>query len=195
MDRDTELALVDGLRRRSGASFDAVYEAYRARLFSFLLRSCRRRDVAEDLLEETWLRVVASAPELRPDTRLAPWLFTVARNLFWSHCRSRMVEEKFDAALPNFWPAARELPSPFEEAAAGELERRVERALAALPAHTREALVLVGLEGLTPTEAAGVCGIAPEAMRQRLARGRALLSEMIGMSDLDDARDDKGGTP
>ena len=195
MDRETELALVDGLRRRHAAAFDAVYDAYRARLFSFLLRSCRRRDVAEDLLEETWLRVVTSAPELRPDTRLAPWLFTVARNLYWSYCRSRMVEEKFDAALPNLWPAARERPSPLEEAAAGELERRVERALAALPARTREALVLVGIEGLTPTEAAGVCGIAPEAMRQRLARGRALLSAMIGASNRDDAHGDQGGTP
>ncbi len=195
MDRETELALVDGLRRRDAAAFDAVYDAYRSRLFSFLLRSCRRRDVAEDLLEETWLRVVTSAPELRPDTRLAPWLFTVARNLYWSYCRSRMVEEKFDAALPNLWPAAREHPSPLEEAAAGELERRVERALAALPARTREALVLVGIEGLTPTEAAGVCGIAPEAMRQRLARGRALLSAMIGASNRDDAHGDQGGTP
>jgi RNA polymerase sigma-70 factor (ECF subfamily) len=195
MDRETELALVDGLRRRDAAAFDAVYDAFRSRLFSFLLRSCRRRDVAEDLLEETWLRVVTSAPELRPDTRLAPWLFTVARNLYWSYCRSRMVEERFDAALPNLWPAARTRPSPFEEAAASELEQRIERALAALPARTREALVLVGIEGLTPTEAAGVCGITPETMRQRLARARAVLSEMIGASDRDDAHDDKGATP
>ena len=195
MDRDTELALVDGIRRRDAAAFDAVYDAYRSRLFSFLLRSYRRREVAEDLLEETWLRVVASASDLRPDTRLAPWLFTVARNLYWSYCRSRMVEERFEAALPNLWPAARAQPSPFEQAAASELERRVERALAALPARTREALVLVGIEGLTPTEAALVCGIAPEAMRQRLARARALLSETIGASDGDDDREDKGATP
>jgi RNA polymerase sigma-70 factor (ECF subfamily) len=111
MERETELALVDGLRRRDAAAFDAVYDAFRSRLFSFLLRSCRRRDVAEDLLEETWLRVVASAPELRADTRLAPWLFTVARNLYWSYCRSRMVEDRFEAALPSLWPAARPQPS------------------------------------------------------------------------------------
>jgi RNA polymerase sigma-70 factor (ECF subfamily) len=195
MDRETELALVDGLRRRDAAAFDVVYDAYRSRLFNFLLRCCRRRELAEDLLEETWLRVATSASGLRPDTRLAPWLFTVARNLYWSYCRSRMVEEKFDAALPNLWPAGRAQSSPFEQAAAGELERRVERALAALPARTREVLVLVGIQGLTPAEAAVVCGITPEAMRQRLARARTLLSEMIGASVRDDAREGKGATP
>jgi RNA polymerase sigma-70 factor (ECF subfamily) len=188
MDRETELVLVEGLRRRDVAAFDRVYDAYRPRLFSFLLRSCRRREVAEDLLEETWLRVVASAPRLRPDTRLTPWLFTVARNLYWSYCRSRALEERLDAALAGLWPAAAAPPSPFEETAASELDGRVERALAALPARTRDVLVLVGIEGLTPAEAAVVCGITPEALRQRLSRARALLAEMIGAPQRADTR-------
>ncbi|MGE5199433.1 MAG: sigma factor, partial [Rhodospirillaceae bacterium] len=70
MDRECELGLVARLRDGDAAAFDAVYEAYRARLYSFLARLSRSRDVAEDLAEETWLRLVASGGRLRPDTRL-----------------------------------------------------------------------------------------------------------------------------
>src|SRR5437899_9441374 len=81
VDRDTELALVERLRQRDADAFDEVYAAFNTRLFTFLVRLSRRRDVAEDLLEETWLRLVKHAQRLRADTRLGPWLFTVARHL------------------------------------------------------------------------------------------------------------------
>ena len=180
MDRELEISLVGRLRGGDAAAFDAVYEEYRARLFSFLARLSRSRDVAEDLAEETWLRLVASGWRLQPDTRLGPWLFTVARNLYYSYCRSRALSEAASDGLIGLWPGGRPRPSPFEETAARELERRVERGLAALPAPYREALLLVGVEGLTPSEAAGVCGLTPEAFRQRLSRARAALDRELG---------------
>jgi len=64
-------------------------------------------------------------------------------------------------------------------AAAGELERRVERALSTLSPQYREVVLLVGHEGLMPTDAALVCGISPEALRQRLLRARAALAEKL----------------
>jgi RNA polymerase sigma-70 factor (ECF subfamily) len=182
MDRETELALVEGLRRGDTAAFDLVYDAYRARLFAFLLRLSRRRAVAEDLLDETWLRLVRHARALQPDTRLAAWLFTVARNLYWSHRRACLLEETRDAGLLGLWPSREKWPSPFDLALAAETQRRVEEALARLPLRHREVLLLVTVDGLTPSEAAGVCGITPEAMRQRLARARAALAEELGVS-------------
>jgi len=180
MDRQSELLLVRRLREGNASAFDPIYEEYHARLFNFLARLCRRRDVAEDLLEETWLRFVKSARRLRPDTRLAPWLFTVARNLYFSYCRSRAFEESQLADLISLWPnTATHLPSPFEAASANDLERRTERALARLPAPYREVLLLVAVEGLSPAEAAGVCGVSPEAMRQRLSRARAMLANEL----------------
>jgi len=187
MDRETELALVAGLRAGEAAAFDAVYDAYRARLYAFLARLSRRRDVAEDLVEETWLRLVAGAARLTPDTRLGPWLFTVARNLYFSACRSRLLEETVAGELLGLWPVVGRQPSPFEEAAASELERRLERALAALPLPAREALLLVGVEGLAPSEAAAVCGVTPEALRQRLSRARALLARELEATRADPA--------
>jgi RNA polymerase sigma-70 factor, ECF subfamily len=173
--------LVEGLRSGDPAAFDAVYDAYRARVFAFLLRMSRSRTVAEDLLDETWLRLVSHAHSLRPDTRLAPWLFTVARNLYWSYRRACLHEEMRDAGL-GLWPSPAPWPSPFELAAASELERRVETALLELPAPQREVLLLVAREGLTPSEAAVVCGVSGEAMRQRLARARVALSNALALT-------------
>jgi RNA polymerase sigma-70 factor (ECF subfamily) len=179
MDRECELALVARLRAGDAAAFDAVLEAFNTPLFNFLARLSRRRDVAEDLLEETWLRLVARAPALREDTCLAPWLFTVARNLYASYCRSRLVEDSHVASLIGLWPCGTPQPSPFESTAATESERRIETALAALPVLYREALLLVGIQGLSITEACEVCGISPEAMRQRVSRARVLLARRL----------------
>jgi RNA polymerase sigma-70 factor (ECF subfamily) len=179
MDRDTELALVERLRGGDQAAFDAVYDAFNVRLFTFLVRLSRRRDVAEDLLEETWLRLVKYAHRLDNSTRLGPWLFTVARNLHVSYVRSRVLEDSATAGLTALWPGAAHRPTPFEATAARELERRIERALAALPAASREVLLLVGVAGLDHSDAADVCGITPEALRQRLHRARAMLARAL----------------
>jgi len=178
MDRETELALVERVRAGDTAAFDAVHAAFNVRLYGFLARLTRSRDVAEDLLEETWLRFVAHADQLRADTRLAPWLFTVARHVHITWCRARAVETRTAATL-DLWPPPIAGASPFEQAATRELERRIEQALASLPVDAREVLLLVGVEEMTPSEAAGVCGVTPEAMRQRLKRARAALAQRL----------------
>jgi RNA polymerase sigma-70 factor (ECF subfamily) len=179
VERNTELALVERLRRGDPNAFDDVYAAFNTRLFTFLVRLSRRRDVAEDLLEETWLRFVRHAQRLEADTRLGPWLFTVARNLHISYVRSRMLEDSAAASLIALWPYSLERSSPFEAAAASELERRIERALAAMPAASREVLLLVAVAGLDHSDAADICGITPEALRQRLHRARETLSKVL----------------
>lgn len=176
VEREIELRLVARLKAGEAAAFEAIYEAFRPRLFGFLARLSRRRDVAEDLLEETWLRLVTRASELTDETRLGPWLFTVARNLFASWCRHRAVDESrlFDFAVS--WPGALPHESPFEQAALGETERRLEAALARLPSRDREVLLLVAGEELPPSGAAAVLGLTPEAVRKRLQRARERLA-------------------
>ena len=179
MDQLTEASLVSRLQAGDAGAFDDIHAAFNTRLFNFLLRLSRRRDVAEDLLEETWLRLVKHAKRLRPDTHLTPWLFTVARNLYVSYQRSRMLEETHAASFIGLWPCGSMRQSPFEETATNETERRIEAALASLPAVYREVLLLVGIEGFRPVDAAAVCGISPEALRQRLSRARALLTRRL----------------
>jgi RNA polymerase sigma-70 factor (ECF subfamily) len=177
VDRETELSLVQRLRSGDTAAFDLVHGEFSPRLFSFLARLCRRRDVAEDLLEETWLRLITHASRLNDDTRLAPWLFTVARNVYASHYRNRPIEDSGAAELLSLWPS--DGASPFDEASARQLEQRLDAALADLPPSYREVVQLVSFDGLRPSEAAERCGVTPEAMRQRLSRARAMLWESV----------------
>jgi RNA polymerase sigma-70 factor (ECF subfamily) len=178
MDRQSELELVRRVREGDSTAFDAVYTMFNARLFGFLARLTRNRHEAEDLAEETWLRFVANAERLTPDTRLGPWLFTVARHVHVSYCRSRAVDDMRTPEAIGLWPSV-SCESPFEHAAATELEDRIEAAVASLPIVYREVLLLVGVEGLRPAEAAVVCGVSPDALRQRLKRARALLADRL----------------
>ena len=179
MDSDWERSVVDRLRRGETGALDEVFAAFHVRLFTFLLRMSRRRDVAEDLTDEAWLRVVAHARRLRPDSQLTPWLFTIARNAYASYCRARLVENAHAPDLLSLWPAGRPPQSPFEETAANEFERRLEAAIADLPVRLREVVLLVGIEGLSQSEAAIVCGISPVALRQRLSRARDALARRL----------------
>jgi len=178
MERNLEVALVVRLRAGDTTAFDEIYDTLNPRLLSFLRRMARNSTVAEDLLEETWLRLVLTREDLHPDTHLVPWLFTVARNLFLSYCRSRAREQTFTSDLMSLWPdqLAR---SPFEIASTNEFERCLETALGELPPRYREVLLLVGIEGLRPADAALVCGISGEALRQRLSRARLLLGQRL----------------
>jgi RNA polymerase sigma-70 factor (ECF subfamily) len=178
VERQSELELVARLKAGDSAAFDEIYDAFNARVFNFLARLMHSRERAEDLVEETWLRLVAHAARLQPDTRLGPWLFTVARNLYVSYCRSRMLEDSSVADGIGLWPPA-PAASPFEQAAANELEARIETALVRLPPIYREVVLLVAVEGLEPTEAAAICGVSAATMRQRLKRARDLLSQSV----------------
>lgn len=178
VDRELELDLVRRVRAGDTAAFDAVHAMFNHRLFAFLARLTRSRDVAQDLVEETWLRLVKHAGRLDADTRLGPWLFAVARNLHVSYCRSRAIEDSRTVDSLGLWPTLL-VDSPFEQTVSHELERRIEAALATLPVVFREVLLLVGVEGLRPAQAAVVCGISPEALRQRLSRARALLARRL----------------
>jgi RNA polymerase sigma-70 factor (ECF subfamily) len=179
MHRESELDLVARIRSGDAGAFDAIHAEYNGRLFSFLARLSRRHDLAEDLLDETWLRFVDRAHRLKPDTRLGPFLFTVARNLYVSYCRSRMLEGAQTADAIGLWPLGTPRPSPFDATVANETGRRLDEAIAALPAAHREAVLLVSVEGMKPAEAAAVCGITPEAMRQRLSRARAAIAKHL----------------
>jgi RNA polymerase sigma-70 factor (ECF subfamily) len=168
--------LVARLKRGDTTAFDEVYREHRARLFGFLARLCRRRDLAEDLLQETWMRLASHTARLTDDTRIAAWLFTVARNLYRSQRRWSMASFEARGWLSRESFAAVERTSPFDLASANELERKLELALGALPLSYREALLLVVVERLDPADAASVLGLRPEALRQRLSRGRAILA-------------------
>lgn len=167
------------LKAGDRAAFDAIYAQYRPRLYGFLLRLTQRRHLAEELLQETWLRLAMHAARLDDDTELGAWLFTVARRLFVSQRRWALLDAERLREL-GLWPRTTSQPSPLELSVAGDTARRLERALGELPVTYREAWLLVAVEGMEPQAAAAVLDVKPEALRQRLARARAMLAERLG---------------
>jgi RNA polymerase sigma-70 factor (ECF subfamily) len=169
--RDSDLIAL--LRRRDPRGFDGAYFDYARPLLGFLSRLAGRRDLAEDLLQHVFLRLAEKGPELSPDSDLRAWLFAVARNAFVSHLR-RAPEFAGEGALEV-------LADPPPDVEARLLLGDVERALAALRVEDREVLLLVTVEGLERDTVARLLGIAPDALRQRLARARSrLLAELEG---------------
>lgn len=173
-----DAALVLGLRRGDPRAMAAVWARDHQRLHSFLLRLCRQPELAEDLLQETFVRLGRHAGQLGDDTPLLPWLYTVARNLYRSDQRKRvgwlrrltLLRADFEAPVPTPWTLS----------VGRDDSRRLEAALLGLADAYREALLLVCVDGLSGEEAARVLGIEPATLRKRVSRGRALLRAALG---------------
>jgi len=191
----SEQPIVDGLRRGDRRAFTQAYDRYRGRIFGFLFRLSRRRDVAEDLFQETFIRLARSAPTLAEDTDLAAWLFTVARNLFVSHRRWSMLDLSRFVALGEDLAHASPRPLPDADAETARSVARLERALVALPTSSREILLLVGVEGFDQEQAAAMLGIRYDAFRQRLSRARAQLATALEKLDKDPRPHARGALP
>jgi RNA polymerase sigma-70 factor, ECF subfamily len=173
-----DAAIVDRLRRGERSAFRELHARFAQASFGFLVRLAGRRDVAEDLHQEVWLSIARHAAQLAPDTDLAAWIFTVARNRFLSSRRRAQVT----VAAPDAAAALAEIasgPPPSDDPGCRDLER----ALAALADVHREVLLLVGVEGLDVNQAAAVLAIRPDAARQRLARARAALAAALDDAD------------
>ena len=169
--------LVARLRAGEADAVEELYVAYKKPIFGFLVRLTRDRHLAEDLFQNTWLKVSRSVERLREDTELKAWIFTVARNEFRSYRRWQLID------LSRVFLFYRERDEPVLEAA-GESDdgialARVEKGLAALGASDREVLLLVCVEGMEPQQAATVLAISHAALRQRLGRARARLKAAL----------------
>jgi RNA polymerase sigma-70 factor (ECF subfamily) len=167
-------ALVDALRRREPRALYEAWSRHRSRIYGFLIRLSRHREIAEELVQETFLALAKAAPRLSESTDLAAFLFTIARNQWRSHRRwtasdlSRLVPLDDEPR----WPTAED---PELDLDARRRVGDLERALARLADRDREVLLLVGVEGFEPSQAAQILGLRADALRQRLSRARARL--------------------
>ncbi|MFM2417861.1 MAG: hypothetical protein RL385_2584 [Pseudomonadota bacterium] len=180
--RSVGSAELAALRRGEPRAFEQVYEAYRARLYTFLLRLCRDEQLARDLSQETWLRLAAHATRLAEDSELGAWLYSVARNLYISRRRWSLRDRErllgFGLSAADARPA-----TPLCEAQRSELSRRLERAIAALPLACREVLLLVCIEGFSTEAVARMLALDPAAVRKRLSRARNMLRAELDAHD------------
>ena len=158
---------------------------YQYRLVRYLIYLLGRRDEVDDLVQETWLRVLERGSSYDGRSRFEPWLFTIARNLAIDHLRKGRTfsldsnaEGEQDTALQT--PASN-APSPFTLAARTEDAERLAGSLESLEPIYREALVLRFQEELSLQEISAVVGAPVATVASRIYRGlRTLRSQLEG---------------
>lgn len=136
----------------------------------FLARDAAR---ADDLVQDAVVRALAAIAQFQAGSSMRAWLFAILRNTFFEQSRRRRVER---AALDRSGS-----PDEFVRPAQGGHVDLADlgRVLFTLPPLLREALVLVGVQGLEYTEAAAICGVPTGTMKARVSRARTELNRRL----------------
>jgi RNA polymerase sigma-70 factor (ECF subfamily) len=154
-------------------------------LRAFAISLTGNRDAADDLVQDAVLRAWTNLDKFEPGSSMSAWLFTILRHAFYSECRKtrREVED------PDGLHAGR-LGTPPNQSHTCEFQELLE-ALAKLSPVLREALILVGAQGMTYEEAAHVTGVPSGTLKSRVSRARARLAQLLAMDDGDDLGPDR----
>jgi RNA polymerase sigma-70 factor (ECF subfamily) len=156
-------------------------ERHAGALFGFLCRFVGDEDAANDLAQETFVRVYQHRADFVAGRSFSTWLFTIAGNLARNHLRSRSRRPEVplegdgedQPGLANSLPAGG--GSPADQSMRTEQQTAVRTAVAALPDDLREAIVLCELDDFSVAEAATVLHTTVKAVESRLYRARAQL--------------------
>ena len=171
----TDEELLAAYQQGDPGAFEALLRRHRAPLFTFLLRMLGDRERAEDLAQETFLRIVKGAQAWEHRARFQTWLFTIARNLCVDQSRRDRFRrtDSLDAEGPGGEQAmvdsvpGREI-DPGRGAESARLRPLLQRALLSLPAEQREVFVLREQAGVPFREIAEILGVNENTVKSRM---------------------------
>lgn len=171
-------AIARGLRRRDPDLLGRLIEQYQHRLLRYLVYLSGNRELAEDLFQETWIRVLERGHQYDGKHEFSTWLYAVARNLTIDYLRKKspvsldgLMEDEERAPLEP----ADTRPMAWEVVQQHEQAERISAALVGIPVEYRETVVLRFQEGLALEEIATVTGAKLGTVKSRLYRGLNLL--------------------
>ena len=166
------------------AAFDAFVNYFRSKIFNYSWLMCGHREDAEEVAQETLLKVFENMAQLRDPENVKPWIFRIARNMcLTKRRRSRFapdVELSLDHLMPgkNGGPAEMMLEIadwsalPDAQALRGELAHFLDMAIQELPEHYRSVLLLRDMEEISTSETARILDLTEDVVRTRLHRAR-----------------------
>ena len=175
-------AIARGLRRRDPDLLDRLIEQYQHRLLRYLVYLSGNRELAEDLFQETWIRVLERGHQYDGKHEFSTWLYAVARNLTIDYLRTKrpfsldgLMEDEEHAPLEPADPR----PMAWEVVQRHEQAERISAALVSIPAEYRETVVLRFQEGLALDEIATITGTKLGTVKSRLYRGLNMLMSRL----------------
>jgi len=186
MSEDEDAQLMLAYARGQMGAFETLYARHRGALYRYLVRQARDGEVANDLFQEVWSRVIVNRARYEPRAKFRTFLFTLAHNCFIDHCRrakSRPQGLKVeDADAADLLPADDE-ELPDVQLARDEGTRRYRAALAALPAEQRDVYLLHEESDLSLEEIARVTGVGAETAKSRLRYAVGKLKAALAVAE------------
>jgi RNA polymerase sigma-70 factor (ECF subfamily) len=186
---DSDQELIAKAQRGNQEAMTTLYIRYRRKVLNYLYRFTGNRSTAEELMQETFVRVVQNIHRYKPTGSAAGWIYRIAGNLALNAMRDHplgrelsldepltLEEDAVDRgeAIPGFGP------KPGEEAVRTEREQAVQGGLLKLSPLHREVVILCDIQGFSYREAAQVLKCPVNTIASRLARGRAELAGLLG---------------
>jgi RNA polymerase sigma-70 factor (ECF subfamily) len=180
MDEETLNAAMDRYACGDPTAFPILHRALYPRLLAYLTRMSGSSGMADDLAQETFLRLHRARATFVAGGAVLPWVYAIARNVHIDHTRSaRLRSTERLPSDPGPDPAYAQRADAESAAIAAQTARAVERVLARIPAAQRDAFVLLRYEGLSVQDAAAVLGATPTAVKLRAFRAyEALRAEL-----------------
>jgi len=180
---DTDTELLRQMRSGTAAAFQALYRRHQGPLFRFALLRSGSPDTAADVVQEVFMGLLTDSFKFDPLRGALPnFLFGVARNLILKHEHPRRREESLawdeDADGEQSGDGSEQY-EPLGRLLSEEVAEQVRRAIALLPPHYRDCVILYELHELSYLEIAQICQVDIGTVRSRLSRGRAAMAKRL----------------
>ena len=175
-DHDDESGLVARAKLGDRAAFEKLYRRHRNRIFGLLWRLCGGdQTLAEDLLQEAFIRAWQKLDSFRGDSQFGTWLHKLSANVALSDRRSQLRRMKRETVLDE---TIERTATGAKDVHAGQ-RMDLEKAIAELPERARTVLVLYDIEGYSHAEIAEITGMAVGSSKAQLHRARSLVREEL----------------
>lgn len=182
-EHDTDTDLLREMRAGTAAAFQALYRRHQGPLFRFAVLRSGSPDTAADVVQEVFMGLLTDSFKFDPLRGALPnFLFGVARKLILKHDHPRHREESLawdDDEDGEEQDEGSEQHEPLKRLLSDELAEQVRRAIALLPPHYRDAVILYELHELSYLEIAEICQVDIGTVRSRLSRGRAAMAKRL----------------
>lgn len=189
--RQENLAVAQGLKRQDAGLLDELIVKYQHRLMRYLLYLTGNRELAEDLFQEVWMRVLVRGGQFNGQARFETWLFTIARNMVIDQKRKRTtssLDELFETGNDDNRPMSFDVadgePTPFDCVSNFEDREKIAKALLGLDTMHREVLVLRFYEDLSLEEISRITKSHLSTVKSRLYRGMAMIKPRLESTGL-----------
>jgi len=182
VDKLAETELARALLAGETGAFEQFVEHFRGKVFHYSWLMCGSPEDAEEVAQETLLKVFESFDQLRQPERVRPWVFRIARNVCLMQRRKSVFAPSHEISLEDLLPSE-EVPdsgrAPEGNLLRAELRAVIDRVITELPPSYRSVVLLRDLEELTTEETAQILDLGTDVVKTRLHRGRAAMRQKL----------------